>query len=77
MSKFEVETHFKIYHNNHGTAITVSPDPDGLDMVRVYTDSKIDKEHFGDFDFCVLPEIAILLGETLVEMGKKYQKPTV
>jgi hypothetical protein len=74
MSAFEtkgnytVEKHTKIYVDNQGVAITISPDSE-LMGVSVRTVSKDDSEYFGKIDVSLDPEIALLVGQAIVDIA--------
>lgn len=63
MSSFTVETRYRIYHDTEGDFFEVGPDVDGLNMVRISSNS----EYFGVFDMTFESEVALLLADLLIK----------
>lgn len=61
MSSFTVETRYRIYHDMEGDFFEVGPDVDGLNLVRIKSDS----DYFGKFDLTFEPEVALKLADLL------------
>lgn len=62
MAKFEIETMYHVYDNDHGQKISVGMDADSLGMVEIVGD-----EYFGGKNsrICIEPEMALKLAEAI------------
>lgn len=55
-----------IYEETEGAHVIVSPDPDGLGLVRVRTNGKASQEFFGQFDVTFDAAFARQLGAAII-----------
>lgn len=65
MSKFSLESCFKIYDDTDGTFIEVRVDPDMNDHILVHTTNQASEDHYGSINLSIPVEQAELLIEAL------------
>lgn len=63
-----------VWHDKEGCAISVGPDGDGLDMVRVRTLDTKSAEYFGKIDFALTFDIARALGQAIIDAAKEAEE---
>lgn len=64
----------RIFDDTEGAYIEVGPDADGLDCIEVRTTNAKSKEYFGEFRFSLMPEMAKLLGNALIDAAESVKK---
>lgn len=70
-NKYSVETIKRIYNDSEGCFIEVTPSADcPEELLVIHTIDEESKRHFGDADLCLPKEVAMLLGEVLIELSK-------
>lgn len=70
MSTYETEIVRKVYDNDHGEAITVSPSPDFPGNVIVYVEEK-HQAHFGAFRLDLPSEMMKQLGQAILDAAEE------
>jgi hypothetical protein len=70
---YSVELSRRVYDNKHGVCFEIAPDSDGLDCVQLRTPDAGSKEYFGDVRFTVPKEMAILIGQALIDAAKEAE----
>lgn len=70
-NKYSVETIKRIYDDSEGCFIEVVPSADcPEELLVIRTIDEESKMHFGDAYLCLPKEVAMLLGEVLIELSK-------
>ena len=70
---YSMELSRRVYDDEHGACFEIGPDSDGLDCVQLRTPDATSKEYFGDVRFTVPKEMAILIGQALIDAAKEAE----
>lgn len=65
--KIKTESTYKVWNSDEPVSITIGEDTDGLDLVRVYTETPEDKEYWGEIDFTMSPEQALAVANAIIK----------
>ena len=72
--KIKTESTYKVWNLDEPVSITIGEDADGLDMVRVYTETKEDKEYWGEIDFVMNTEQALAFANAILKKVKEIRE---
>lgn len=73
-SKITTETIYKVYDDDKGTFIEIGPHKDGLDLIEVVIPDKASQDFFGKAQFILSKEMAIAVGEALINAAKNIKE---
>lgn len=74
MERITTEICRKIWNDDEGVCICVSPDGDSLMMVRIHTPDEKSRDWFGSFDFNLTPEVAIHVAEAMIAAAQEAKR---
>lgn len=71
--KASIEVLRRVYDDNEGVFIEVSPDADNPDWLRIGPEGQKSKEYYGDFSLSITKQQARLLGLALIAACDEIQ----
>ena len=71
MREYTTEVVHKIFDNAEGVHICIGPDRDVGSFLEIYTEDEKSEEYYGKLNFIMPQELAVKIGEALIEMAQK------